>query len=542
MSKDYKNWSKENLIDEIQKLKKRKKYGLVWDENEKENVVLKCKNQFPILKEVKDKELKFKDVDINNIIIEGDNYHSLSILNYTHNNSVDIIYIDPPYNRGSDLIYNDKLVEKTDSYKHSKWSSYMHKRLVLCKELLKDDGIIFISIDDHEFAQLKIICDEVFNHNSRGIFVWQKKYGGGNDSGSIANEHEYILSYSKNKNTDEWLEPHDEKYLKRYKEEDKIGRFFWDTLERPGLKNPINVKINFESKTYNLKTFRSQKRINEDLKKGEIRVVKLDNNKISFQFKQRLREGKLPRSILRDSKNEGDQDIFLNKIGSNSSAKNELKEIFGEDVFSNPKPTSLIKYLISLNNNKNAIVLDFFAGSGTTGHAVLNLNEFDGGKRSFILCTNNENNICKDITYPRIKKIINGYKYKEKKYKPLKSNLKYFETCFIPGEINDKNKILLSKKITEMICLKENTFDIHSIKENFQIFSNHKNYTCIIFDNLNLNEVKNEIKKLKGHIKVYIFSLGGDLFENDFEIYDNVEVEPIPQPILSIYKRIFSVL
>ena len=146
----YKDWSKNDLIDEIDKLKKRKKYGLVWETKEKEKVVLKCQKEFPIINEITSKEIKSNDDSNFNLLIEGDNYHSLSVLNYTHSKSVDIIYIDPPYNRGGDFIYNDKFIEKTDSYKHSKWVSYMYKRLLLCKELLSDKGIIFISIDENE--------------------------------------------------------------------------------------------------------------------------------------------------------------------------------------------------------------------------------------------------------------------------------------------------------------------------------------------------------------------------------------------------------
>lgn len=534
----YKDWSKNDLIDEIDKLKKRKKYGLVWETKEKEKVVLKCQKEFPIINEITSKEIKSNDDSNFNLLIEGDNYHSLSVLNYTHSKSVDIIYIDPPYNRGGDFIYNDKFIEKTDSYKHSKWVSYMYKRLFLCKELLSEKGIIFISIDENEFAQLKIICDEIFKENQNGIFVWQKKYGGSNDSGNIATEHEYILSYSKTNSSEPWLEPHDDKYLKRYKEQDKLGRFYWDTLERPGLKSPILVKVKFKNKIYKLKTFRSQARVDEEIKRGEIKILQLNNGKISFQFKQRLRDGKLPRSILRDNKDDIDQDLLL-KIGSNSTAKKELLEIFGKEVFSNPKPTNLIMYLISLIKNKNATILDFFAGSGTTGHAVLKLNKIDNGNRKFILCTNNENNICENVTYPRLLKVNNGYKHENKKSDPLNFNLKYFKTNFVSSDHSDKNKINLTKKATEMICIKENTFDNISNSEKIKIFKNQSNFTIIIYDQLIINEVKKMILKFDGIIKIYIFSLGNDLFEDEFAEFENVEVEPIPEPIFRIYKRLF---
>ena len=318
-----------------------------------------------------------------------------------------------------------------------------------------------------------------------------------------------------------------------------MGRFYWDTLQRPGLKSPIKVKVKFKNKNYELKTFRSQNRVDEEIKTGEIRVLELDSGKISFQFKQRLREGKLPRSILRDNKNDLDQDLLL-KIGSNSTAKKELKEIFGKEVFSNPKPTSLIMYLISLINNKNATILDFFAGSGTTGHAVLKLNKIDNGNRKFILCTNNENNICENVTYPRLFRVNKGYKHEGKKIDPLNFNLKYFKTNFVLSDHSDKNKINLTKKVTEMICIKENNFNNILNEEKFKVFKNQLSFTIIVYDQLILDKIKKIISEYKGIIKIYIFSLGNDLFEDEFTEFTNVEVEPIPEPIFRIYKRLFK--
>ncbi|MCX8179110.1 MAG: site-specific DNA-methyltransferase, partial [Candidatus Aenigmarchaeota archaeon] len=161
MSKDnYENWTKEELIEEIKRLKKRKKYGLIW-EDKPEEVVELCKKKLPVLKEVKSKEIitdKNKPV---NLLIEGDNYHALSVLNYTHAGKIDVIYIDPPYNTGNkDFIFNDHYVDKEDAYRHSKWLSFMERRLKLAKNLLKDTGVIFISIDDNEVAQLKILMDD----------------------------------------------------------------------------------------------------------------------------------------------------------------------------------------------------------------------------------------------------------------------------------------------------------------------------------------------------------------------------------------------
>lgn len=545
----YEKYSRDELIDELETLKK-KKYGLVWDKKNSQEMLDAFVNwenvpenfspkQFPVLKEIKNKEIETDKSKPANILIEGDNYHSLAVLNFTHQNNIDVIYIDPPYNRGSnDFIFNDNYVDKEDPWRHSKWLTFMEKRLNLAKNLLKNDGLIFISIDDNEQAQLKLLCDEVFSNNFCGVFVWQKKYGGGNDSGQIANEHEYVLCYSKNPLQKEWLEPYTEDYLKRYSEEDELGRFFWDTLERPGLKNPIQVKVKFNGKIYTLQTFRSQKRVDEELKTGEIRCVNL-GNKISFQFKQRLREGKKPRSILRDSKMDGDLDMAFLKIGSNSSAKKELKDIFHKDVFDNPKPTTLINYIIQVSGLKKGIVLDFFAGSGTTGHAVLKENP--GIK--FILCTNNENNICTDVTYPRLEKVIKGYENLDKqKIKGSGGNLKYFKTDFVGSDSTDKNKRDLVRKSAEMICIKEDIFDLASDGGlDYKIFQKDNKYLGIIFDLDAIAAFKKEAEKYKGNFTVYCFSYTETTPEHEFKSLKNKYVlKPIPAVILRIYLEIFK--
>ncbi len=163
---DYSTYDKVELLKIIAKQEKElktKKYGLVWDgEREPEQVVLDCENNLPILKRVKSKEIRTDDSE-DNILIEGDNYHALTVLNYTHKEKIDVIYIDPPYNNGNkDFIYNDRYVEKEDGYRHSKWLNFMEKRLNLAKELLKKSGVIFISINEEEQAQIKLLCDKIF--------------------------------------------------------------------------------------------------------------------------------------------------------------------------------------------------------------------------------------------------------------------------------------------------------------------------------------------------------------------------------------------
>src|SRR3989339_1335200 len=206
----YENYTREELVDELETLKK-KKYGLVWDKKNSQEVLDAFVNwenvpenfapkQFPVLKEIKNKEIETdKDKPVN-LLIEGDNYHSLAVLNFTHQNKIDVIYIDPPYNTGKeDFIFNDKFVDFEDPYRHSKWLSFMDKRLRLAKNLLKETGVIFISIDDNEVSQLKLLCDEIFSEkNFVAAIVWQKVYSPKNQSKRISNDHEYIFAYAKN--------------------------------------------------------------------------------------------------------------------------------------------------------------------------------------------------------------------------------------------------------------------------------------------------------------------------------------------------------
>lgn len=184
----------------LQLLYAHKKYGLVWEEKT-EDVEEKLRNELPVLNEVKDRAIISEDDKApNHIIIEGDNLEALITLSYTHEGKIDVIYIDPPYNTGNkDFVYNDSYVDSDDSFRHSKWLSFMNKRLKIAKRLLSERGVIFISIDDNEQAQLKLLCDEIFGNNSFfGDISWQRSYSPRNDSKGISSEKEHLLVYSKN--------------------------------------------------------------------------------------------------------------------------------------------------------------------------------------------------------------------------------------------------------------------------------------------------------------------------------------------------------
>lgn len=253
----------------------------------------------------------------------------------------------------------------------------MYPRLKIARELLTDDGVIFISIDDNEYANLKELCDQVFGEkNNLGVYLKQSKVGGGSDSKFIVKEHEYCIVYSKNVlDTPEMFIKHDIEYLKRYKEVDDNGRFFWDTFARPGLKNPIHYDIVAPDGTImNYGWIHGKERFEEEYKNGIVRIIPKKDGGWSVQFKQYLNQnGKKPRSMTMD-------------FGGSIEGKNDVGTLFeNEKIFSYPKSVKLLKTLFETICDNNAIVLDFFSGSATTAHAVMQLNAEDGGNRKFIM-------------------------------------------------------------------------------------------------------------------------------------------------------------
>ena len=335
-----------------------------------------------------------------NLYIEGDNLEVLKLLQESYLGKVKMIYIDPPYNTGNDFIYADDFKMESEEWKvesgewseegdrlfkntdtngrfHSDWCSMIYSRLLLARNLLTDDGVILISIDDNEVDNLRKICSEVFGAtNFIATYLKQSKVGGGSDSKFVVKEHEYCLVYAKNINlTAEMFIEHNEEYLKRYKEIDEKGRFFWDTFARPGLKNPIHYDIIAPDGTVlNYGWIHGKERFEQEQKEGIVRIVKKKDGSWSVQFKQYLNlSGKKPRSMTMD-------------FGGSIEGKNEVGSLFeSEKTFSYPKSTKFIKTLLSTIDCKDSLILDFFSGSATTAHAVMQLNAEDGGHRKFIM-------------------------------------------------------------------------------------------------------------------------------------------------------------
>jgi len=551
------------LLEEIEKLKRqvkvlksKKKYGLVWEEEkEPEQIVLDCQVKIPIVKEVKSREIFSDKKKPVNILIEGDNYHALSVLNYTHKKKIDVIYIDPPYNTGAkDWKYNNNYVDINDLYRHSKWLSMMSKRLWLAKNLLKEDGVLICAIDDNEVNHLGVLLEQIFrNYEMNCITIVHNPRGVQGNNFSYTHEYAFFvfrkgLKVIGSKQRDEVLEEELRDHGGESLRVDARNCFY-----------PILVKNNqiigfgkVPDKNYHPKAKNVKK------KNGVIEVWPIDVKGVERKWVFALQSvDEIKDKLFVGKKKNGEIDIFRRKdtqkprtvwIGKRYDASTFGSKIVNGltgTTFPFPKSIYNTKDCLEcvIKDRKNAIVLDYFAGSGTTGHAVMLLNKEDEGNRKFILCTNNENNIAIEVCYPRIKKVIEGHKDWPDITK-IPTNLRYFKTELLDidhiSHVSDEQKIKLTYQAGETIALREGTFEEVEKNEWWQIFKDGTKYTAIYFkeDKLKLNELVIKLSKIKEKIVLYIFSWGKNEYKNEFAEYKNINVEDIPEPIIEVYKEV----
>lgn len=388
-----------------------------------------------------------------------------------------------------------------------------------------------------------MLCDEIFTSDCFvEQIIWKNKYGAGAKTVGFISVHEYVLCYSRNPiKSLQTISVSEEEFKKHNKKDEKYkirGGYRTQPLatnslgDRPNLVYPIyykNHKI-----MPNKQWVWSKERMEKAIANNEVEFT-FSNGKYGIRAKQyikdengELRRGK-PLSII---------DNCFTQDGTR-----ELDEIFGKDnQFPFPKPTKLIKQLVNLivNNkqNKDCTVLDFYAGSGTTGHAVMLLNNEDGGTRKFILCTNNENGIAEKICYPRIKKVIKGYS----DFNGIPANLKYFKTAFVSkSKVTDDTRRELVKRSSEMICMRENTFEKVIDNVSFKLYINRETCTGVLFDLDRIDDFKAKLRKEGKPSHIYVFSLTSDTYNEDFEDLElEHELCPIPESILEVYKKLFK--
>lgn len=560
----------------IKLLRSQKKYGLVW-EDKPEDVEQRMLNEQPVLVEVPERAITSDDAEApNHILIEGDNLEALTALSYTHAGMIDVIYIDPPYNTGKtdEFKYNDKYVDATDGYRHSKWLSFMSKRIKIAKQLLKDTGLIFISIDDNEVAQLKCLCDEIFNTftdkvrtNCLGVLVWN--LGTGTQAGHFTRSHEYVLAYAVNKdkvsNFTGGSGEIDHSALKKISKKNppvvytfKAGEKFlapdgtelfdeWGGSEKTKLLYGRMVAENGKLK-YDV-TLEAGFAMIQQMKtwyKGEYTIDSKGQHVTEFYFNGTgVLHYKKERSIINPPS-------VINDCGSTKAGSTELAYILGSsDTFGYPKPTQLIKFLLSLQG-KDITILDFFAGSGTTLHATMLLNAEDGGHRQCILATNNENGICENVTYERNRRVIQGYTTPrgEEVVGLTHNNLRYYKTQLVSRDKTVKNLRLLTSLSTDMLCIRndvysEKTFAGRLINKQiaryFESASGKRRMLVIYHEEAieALVQMIATLPKFDDKLMVYVFSPNGYAYDDDFEdVADKVKLCAIPDAILNAYRRV----
>ncbi len=555
----------------------KKKYGLVW-EDKPEDVEEELRTKLPVLKEVKERAI-VNDTDTehypNHILIEGDNLHALTALTFTHEGKIDLIYIDPPYNTGkkTEFKYNDKYVDEEDSFRHSKWLSFMSKRLRIAHTLLAEDGVLIMSIDDHEVAQIKLVCDEIFNSspnpkasNQIGFIVWD--LGTGTSAGHFTRTHEYLLIYAKNKkllsNFSGGVGIIDDRAQKKISVKNPASEFTFPagtTFEAPDGYELTGIWGGTESSTLingqmicqngklkhdvTIKAGWTQKNQMTSFFNGEETIDSKGQKVIEFYFKE---NGKIYCRKERDKLN---PPSVLRNAATTKQGSSLLKELFnGEEPIQFVKPIQLIKYYLGLMPEKK-FILDFFAGSGTTLHSTIEQNAEDGTKRTCIIATNNENKIAEEVAYIRNKKVIEGYESWKNGFVGGKkeNNFRYYQCDFVDREPSLSNKRQLTLLATELLCIKEDCYkEITSelAKEKWhKLFTGaNGHYVYIIYDDAFIEEAVELLKAFitqnpEAQIKVYVFSNGQYAYAEEFEeVAKNIRLAALPDAIYKAYQYI----
>ena len=541
----------------LEAIEEKPHYGLVWEESSEEAWDA-MQDKLPVF--VEDATKRLDDAPAgspNHVIIEGDNLNALAALSYSHAEKIDVIYIDPPYNTGNkDFVYNDSFVDKEDGYRHSKWLSFMDKRLRIAKKLLSEKGVIFISIDDNEQAQLKILCDEIFgSSNFLGQLVL--KTATDNNPSQINIEHEYMLCYCMFKNMQE-----------NWKRQSKASKMILEKYK------DLRLLYNDDNETIQ-KELRKWIRANKASLPQVVHYNNVDSKGVyssssnssnphpggyDFDIIHPLTGKTCPKPSngwrwpyatfkkyddmgeIEWGKDETTQPHVKKRIETsteylrtliyedNRGTTKDLADMFGgKKVFDNPKPYKVLTRIMDFASSKDSTILDFFAGSGTTLHATMQLNSEDGGHRKCILVTNNENNICENVTYERNKRVIQGYTTpKGEQMAGLSHNkLRYYKTEFVPRWHSNRNRHLLMSSLVDLLCIKN---DIYQEQETFggkrfkksvlRYFKDEAGQMLVI---LNENVVSTivpmiaEVATKQHPLKVYVYADGPYAYDDEFK-------------------------
>ena len=559
--------SQEERVKELETIRKRiaelergQKLGLVWRDIP-EDVETLLRDEMPVLIPKPDLDIAGGiPSDQSHVLIEGDNLHALHVLQATHKGAIDVIYIDPPYNTGKEFIYNDKLIDKDNPWRHSTWLSFMEKRLKLAEGLLSHDGIILVSISDHEGAYLQLLMDEIFGEVNRlGPIIWFSE-GVNDNTALIKKTHEYILVYRASPEVNFSQSIQDPNV--------DLDDVIKNSVVKNGTKNPpssislpIGFPASFEKGIIKKSEVKSLK-VSEDIKIHGAKTLNSVTVTSGWSSKNIL-EKFIDSSFTPVLDSKGQKTTFvitaagnieywkirdqshvlsvIRNLGTVANAGAELHKMGIE--FDYPKPVGLLKYLIQLHGNINAKIIDFFAGTGTTMHAVAELNATDGGTRQCILVTNNENGICREVTQPRLKAVLTGKWADKQKHDPLPGSVSFYKTGFIKrSKSPDRMRTEIAKHTVDLIAIKEGAGTTVSRSGDLTILYGLSK-TVAVAAGLEADHGKlwsrAEKKVREGDKKVvYLFTWSDQGVEEETaELWPGWVVQPLPSEMLAALRR-----
>lgn len=549
------------LEAENARLRNARKFGLVW-EDRPEAVEEAMAERLPILTRKPSLDVPgTRSEGRPHILIEGDNLHALTVLQATHAGSVDVIYIDPPYNTGKEFVYNDKLVGEEDRWRHSAWLSFIDKRLRLARVLLKDSGVILISIDDNEQAHLRLLCDQVFGaSNFLATMVWESRPQGGNDSTYYRVGHEYILAYALDKTScppTVKLATDRSKYRKRDSHFASRGAYLPTKLNVSGLNySPsMDFVITAPDGTELVPSGDPDSNVDKWIWRWSEEKVEWGaaNDFIEFKRDPKSSQGWTVYSKeyeLVDNKGtpldrSATRKALLTQTGALEFLKPhnvKLSALLGKKAFDNPKPLPLMMYILGAFPS-DAVILDFFAGSGTTAHAAAKLNEEDGGTRQVISVTNNENDICREVTQPRIRAALTGKMADGKNRDSLPGSLRFYATDFLRDRRNrDQALIDLARASADIVAVKEGAHNKILEAEHLTVLSGAGKSVAIVAeclsDHSELACRATEAAGKEDRKIAYLFTWADDGIEPELAAqWAGWEVHPLPTPLIAAIRR-----
>jgi adenine-specific DNA-methyltransferase len=518
-------------------------YGLIWEDLPKE-MQQRLINEVPVF--VSDQSAFVKAQvreEVQHVLIEGDNLHALHTLQATHKGKIDVIYIDPPYNTGKEFIYNDKLIDSENTYRHSAWLSFMEKRLRLAKLLLSETGLILVSIDDNEQHRLHMLMDQIFGEsNFMATFSWQNADTLKNDAKWISPNCEALLLFARDKSklTKFRGVQKGEKQRAVYKNKDNDPR-------GPYLLTPLHAKSGSVSGTYevtfsNGQTWSPPQGTFHRFSKTTLESLDSDNR---LYLDVAMKRAPQRKTFLSEVSERMPLWTFLRyeDFGSTRQSNAELARLVGRGKFQNPKPVKLISKILDSISGVNAVVLDFFAGSGTTLHAVAQLNAEDGGNRRCILVTNNENNICVEVTQPRVKAVLTG-DWADGKHDSLPGALQFYRTSFIERKKNlDRMRSDLARHTVDLITIKEGVSPLSKVNDDLNILQGRSS-TVVVVTSMDpnhefaLEQAKKSVRDGDA-LRAYVFTWSDSGVEDETKkLWPGWEVEPLPADMLSALRRL----